>query len=725
MKKTSPRSTQTRPEKGRDLFDERRWSTAFKIGLLIILTILLIAPFANKAFHIDDPLFLWVAKHIQSQPADPYRFNVTWEWDETEVSQITKNPPLTSYFIALAAYFVGWGEKGLHLVFLVPAIFTVLGTYLLARRFCASPMLSTLVGLVTPVFILSSTTLMSDGLMLTFWVWAILLWVRATERNEPLLFGLSAFLIAVCALTKYYGVSLLFLLPVYSIAKKQKIGSWAIYLIIPIAILVWYQWETHTLYGRGLLLDAGTYASQFRSQVDSGLIAKGFIGLTFAGGCLASLFFFMPFLWSRRVLLIELVVLGAMILTLSSVQVLGTFQLHDEYGRRWPQIIQIGLMAMGGINLIGLAVMDAWNHRKDEGTASSLLLFCWIVGTFIFASFANWSVNGRSILPMAPAFGILLARRMEQRTLSLKKRFALFLPLVPAVVIALFVTWADYGLANSARSAVDRIYETHDRPKSGLWFQGHWGFQYYMELRGGKIAQMHRSPLLPGDLLVIPENNCFTFPLPPDRSVSLRDTIEIIPPCRWLTTMGRFEGGGFYSDRWGDLPFVIGSTLPERYSLLQLESISPAIRPPGLTDHDREKYDQAVASYTQALTANIYDPMTFYNRGNTFAKAGEWDRAISDYTQSLSISPYVAGIYVSRGNIYFLKGEYERSISDYSQALRLDSKDAKTYLRRGGAYLRTGEEGKASEDFGKAKRLGQALNTELLEELRKSSLRRK
>ncbi len=294
MKNTSSQFTKRQSNKGaknRHLLDESGWPTTLSILLLIIITILLIAPFANKAFHIDDPLFLWAAKHIQSHPTDPYRFNVNWYFNEMEMWQVTKNPPLTSYFIAFVAYLVGWSERALHLAFLIPAIAVVLGTYFLARKLCARPVLASLVGLITPVFIVSGTTIMCDTMMLAFWVWAILLWIRGMERNEHLAFGLSAFLIGVCALTKYYGMSLIILLPIYSFVKNRRIGLWLIYLIIPILILILYQWKTDALYGRGLLLDAGAYASEFRARLNFGLTTKGLIGLAFAGGCLVSLLF--------------------------------------------------------------------------------------------------------------------------------------------------------------------------------------------------------------------------------------------------------------------------------------------------------------------------------------------------------------------------------------------------------------------------------------------------
>lgn len=724
MENTSSQFTKRQSNKGaknRHLLDESGWPTTLSILLLIIMTILLIAPFANKAFHIDDPLFLWAAKHIQSHPTDPYRFNVNWYFNEMEMWQVTKNPPLTSYFIAFVAYLVGWSERALHLAFLIPAIAVVLGTYFLARKLCSRPVLASLVGLITPVFIVSGTTIMCDTMMLAFWVWAILLWIRGTERNEHLAFGLSAFLIGVCALTKYYGMSLIILLPIYSFVKNRRIGLWLIYLIIPILILILYQWKTDALYGRGLLLDAGAYASEFRARLNFGLTTKGLIGLAFAGGCLVSLLFFTPFLWSRSVLFIQLAVSILTILAISFIGTIGIFPLHDAYGVKWSQVIQLGILVIIGMNLLALAVADLWNHKGDP---ASLLLFCWVMGTFTFASFINWSVNGRSILPMAPAAGILLVRRIEQRALLFKRHSTLFWPLVPAVFVALLVTWADYGLANSARTAVEKIYASYQKGSGTLWFQGHWGFQYYMELRGAKIAGSHKFRPATDDILIVPENNYGTFPVPPDKIVSLREAIELPSVCRWLTTMNRFGGAGFYGDVWGILPFVIGATLPERYNILQIEPIRHINHTPSVIDKSKEEYDKAISDYTQVLTIYPYYAEIYNNRGNAYFLKGEYDKAISDYTQALRIDSKDIKTYQKRGTVYIKNREYDKAIFDFDQAIRINPKDVKAYYNRAVAYSGKGEYDKAWEDVKKLRSLGFDINPAFLEQLRRSSGRR-
>ena len=75
--------------------------------MVIIIPILLLAPFITKAFHIDDTLFLWTANHILSDPVDFYGFNANWYGFEMPMSLINKNPPFVSYYIAIFATLFG------------------------------------------------------------------------------------------------------------------------------------------------------------------------------------------------------------------------------------------------------------------------------------------------------------------------------------------------------------------------------------------------------------------------------------------------------------------------------------------------------------------------------------------------------------------------------------------------------------------------------------------
>ena len=82
--------------------------------LVAVVTIAVLTPFLNKAFHIDDPLFLWMAQQISMHPGDPYGFAVNWYVSNQPMFSIMQNPPLNSYYMALMASFLGWSEPAMH-----------------------------------------------------------------------------------------------------------------------------------------------------------------------------------------------------------------------------------------------------------------------------------------------------------------------------------------------------------------------------------------------------------------------------------------------------------------------------------------------------------------------------------------------------------------------------------------------------------------------------------
>lgn len=522
--------------------------------LVAAVTVACLAPFAGKAFDMDDPLFIWVARHIHSHPLDFYGFNINWYGFETPASQVIKNPPLASYYMALAAYLSGWSEPALHLAFLVPALAAATGTFCLARELSSQPLAAALIGILTPVFLLSGSTVMCDTMMLSLYVWAVYLWVRG-QKERKLIYSLgAALLVALCGLTKYFGTSLIPLLAVYSLFSRNGKKSTVFLLLLPVAILLLYQWHTANLYGRGLLSDAASYATETREI--TGLLNHLLIGLSFTGGCLVTSLFYAPFLWRRRFLggAALLIAVGATSLTFF-------YPLPFPSDITWGGALQLSLFITAGIGILSIAALDLMKRRD----ADSLLLFLWVVGTFIFATFVNWSTNGRSILPMAPAVGILVMRRLERPDGEGERipPVRAMVPLVPAVVIALLVTWADSRQADISRGAAREISRLYGNTPATLWFQGHWGFQYYMEMAGGKAYDDKRPSISSGDIMAIPGGNTNIY----SELMKAGTPLQVLQfsSAGFLSTMGRGVGAGFHSDRWGPLPFAFGRVPDETY----------------------------------------------------------------------------------------------------------------------------------------------------------------
>jgi len=550
--------------------------------LLVLLTLLCLLPFANKAYHVDDPLFLKAAHQITRYPLDPYGFSIVWYEYRLPMSIVTQNPPLACYYAALVGSIAGWREPALHAGFMLPALGVILGTYQLARRLTRNPLLAAAATLVAPAFLVSATSVMSDTMMLAFWLLALACWMEGLdEPQRPLLLAISGLLVALCVLTKYFGATLVPLLLVYSVVRRRRLGSWLGFLLIPVGLLAAYEIWTRTIYGRGLFWFAMFY-THGRHQIDApglSLFAHTLVGLCFAGGCTLTALTFAPVLWSRR----QVLIVGLLSALLAFAFFRGWVNLGSAYldgawvANHWGWVsIQLLFWLAGGISVLALAFADWWKNRD----ATALLLLLWVAGTFWFAAVVNWTTNARSILPMVPAVAILIARRLDQLDLAASRwrTVAVIVPLLVSGAFSLWVAAADEALANSARFAAVYLHlKTHHDP-SAVEFQGHWGFQYYMELAGARPLEQGGTGSHPGDLIVKSVNNTNMFKLAEKTSV---DSAYAIPMNGWVSTISTDLGAGFYSSAWGPLPFAIGRVPNERYYVLRVEGRADEKEQPG------------------------------------------------------------------------------------------------------------------------------------------------
>jgi len=543
---------------------QKLWrSIAAQRLILIAMTCTCLLPFVNEAFHIDDPLFLWAAKQIVKHPYDPYGFQVVWYGTAMPMSEVTKNPPLAAYFLASVGSWAGWSEPVLHLAFLLPAMAVVIGVHFLARDMTQSRFLAALITLASPGFLISATSVMSDVPMLALWLLAVILWRRGLFQNKLSWLAASGVLIGICSLTKYFGIALIPLLFLYSLWRERGIRNWFVCFLIPIFMLGAYQLWTESLYAHGSLSGLADYVQYARSDNQSSTAGSFLVALSFTGGCVLPALLFIPWLWSRRWIALAIVfsALGTAAIVSGWIRMENSFP--EE--QRVLLAVQLSLHIVGGISALGLALGDFWRNRD----ADSVLLLAWVLGTFTFATFLNWTVNGRSILPMIPAVAILIARRLEYSP-TRWKAYGVFFPVGICLALALWVTSGDAVLANSARSAALQIHERGVHDLKRILFSGHWGFQYYLDSLGGEAIDSSRTQPTMFDIVVIPRNN--------SNQTQIKSAARVGKVSRaistYTTTMQPEIAAGFYTSVWGPMPYAFASVPDEEYDLYQLKGFA-------------------------------------------------------------------------------------------------------------------------------------------------------
>lgn len=555
------------------------WCLRHPCWALTLATAAVLTPYLARPFNLDEPLFIWTARQIWSHPADPFGFDVNWYGTAKPMWEVMQNPALMSYVLAAAAAIFGWSEIGLHFACWLPALAVVLGTWRLAGQYCRRPLLAALITLLAPGFLVASTTVMCDVSMLAFWVWAVVFWTEGIRQDSPGKLLAAGFLAALAILTKYNGICLLPLLAAHGWMARRSAGRWMFYLLIPVALLGIHEYVTSRLYGHPHFLLSSEFARQSARELATqshpsqwlSNSVKAFNALTFAGGSFAFALFCSPWLWSKRWRLSFGA--GSALLLFLAVAVGGMFARHYSWfagTERASLEIQIWFWTMGGTGILALAGADAWKKRD----AASVLLALWVAGIFLFTALIYWMVNIRVLLPMAPALAILIARRLEENSVVLPGGAKI--ALLVSAALALFVAQTDCQLAAHAREDAQQVCAKYGAGGGRLWFEGHWGFQYYMQAAGARALDYQAKPMLAGDRLAIPCQNANLLTL--SRKIAALREVLLVPNFPWVATQNADVGAGFYSSLAGPLPFAFGQVVPEQigiYDIIKSGEVSP------------------------------------------------------------------------------------------------------------------------------------------------------
>jgi hypothetical protein len=534
-----------------------------------LVPVVLLLPFCGKALHIDDPLFVWMARHIVEHPWDPYGLNVCWGSATEPMHLANQNPPGIAYWLALVGSGFGWGGRALHVSTALLAGLAGMGTFLLARELCQRPLTASLIAMLTPGLLVSASTVMTDVPMVALFVWSLALWIGGVRHERPALLVGAAVLMSVAFLLKYFALTLVPLALVYTVTRSPKQWRRMWPLVIPIAVgaayVGWGSWR----YDTNLLTVAADVALRGEWRAQRSPLHSCVVGLAFTGGCGASMLCLAPLLWTRRMFAVVMIAAATVVCLVCVPAVFEHVALPatpTDLGYR----LQAGLWIAAGLHIVALAIANLWRRRD----ATAVLLACWIAGTFVFSAYVNHLINVRTLLPMLPALGVLAVQRMESAgpRAVVGPRWV-SLGLVAAGTLALWVAAADCEYANASRAA-ERAF-AHDRSRfaANVYVFDHWGFQYYMQERGARIwesgpnahnASCHR-PRVSGDTCVIAHLH--------SAKIDDVDRYEVLadyeyPMRTGMTTMT--GGAGFYSHFLGMLPFVAGAAVPEAFRFVRV-----------------------------------------------------------------------------------------------------------------------------------------------------------
>jgi hypothetical protein len=553
------------------LLKQGLWISAAVLWTLIQL------PYVSGPFRIDDPYHLEAVKQVRQAPGDPYGFEINWDGTPKSAFTTYASPPLVPGWLALWSCFFPQNEVSLHLAMLPFSLVAMVTFGVLARSFQAHPSIAMALLASSPAFLLASQVLMPDMPMLCLFLLAVTgarFYQLERSWRAALVASVAGF---CCPLAKYNGAVLVPVLICLGVASwrqskvdnsgssdrfANRLGSlWAgkgrhrgftpgmlAIISAPIFSLVCWGAFTWAKYGAVHFLNMSAFQRGQAHSMDPAILTAGILGAVGLG-------------------VVPLGLLGFLCRVHSPAVWLSAFALCSGVGAAWLAVLmRYGLSSVllfafsvsVSVYIVGLIVRQGW---RIAGTRDWTLLplVVWILAGLAFQYGLMFSAV-RYVLFLAPPV-ILLVLRLSSWVPSEGR--------LTAMLGANLLFAAALGVADARQASVyPAVVAEEIRPrlqKSGgrLYFDGHWGFQYYASQIGGVPFDEMRPPSLrPGDLVVVANMPWPKLKRPPQaRGLDTETSTLTVPGSGFLRTLSCSAGANFYAsvtpdcDRPAWLPF--------------------------------------------------------------------------------------------------------------------------------------------------------------------------
>jgi hypothetical protein len=516
-------------------------------GLLLATACLL--PFLNKAFTIDDPVFLLEAQQILKTPLHPMSFDICWQGNETCGVAADMGPDAALMGYALIPAILGNGAEWIahaeQLVFAWVAILAMAAIAIGMGWSRSHAMFAGLLLVAIPPFLPMASTAMPDTLSLCLTLVGIerlLAWKSERRWWQALTAGLALgiapygrpHLVLFLALG---AVLLLDNCKISSLPDQFKEWPWR-WTPIGIGLLVIATIVLLTHHGEAVLMSSGSNegASVLRHNIFS-----CFLYLTIPIP-LAVPWAFAH--WRRA---------PALFLATPLAFVIGVRLLLGPT-RTAPWALLASFVAAASLADL---LFNAWQSREH----SRVLLALWILIPLPVVFYNHFPI--KYLLPICPAVVLVLF----QLSRGVSPRVAIVcgaLLVAAGTAYSCVILKADYRFANMSRTAARELVEPHVAAGERVWVAGQWGFYWYALRAGAQVTRPDDPGPYPGDLLAIPTGlagSATTLYRIPNRTL-VRTYADSCACGRTMT-----DGAGLYTNALGNLLWVWARGPLDRFEL--------------------------------------------------------------------------------------------------------------------------------------------------------------
>jgi len=445
---------------------------------LLVLILLLRAPFLDQAIQGDDVYYLAGAEHAQIDPLHPTHARYVFLGQVVEM-QGHPHPPFNAWFLGLLLALLGdVYEVPYHAAYVVFSLITGVSAWALARRFCERPLLGALLTLAAPAFVVNGNSLEADVPLMAFWLAATALFVRAVDAGSSRWLAGAAVAMALAALTGYQAILLAPILGLYLFLRARRWKPGWVAVAVPVAVIAaWQLFERWTTGKVPLAILAGffqTYGLQAleRKLANAAALTAHLGWLVFPGLAIAA------FRTGR----------AGWILAGTAAALAALVDAHPLF---WFSF------GVGVLVLVHLASVVIRRNSADE-----LFLAAWALAFFAASLVLFFAGSARYLLPMAAPVALLAARRIRFHAWWTRAALACQLALGLALAGVNYQHWDGYrqfARALAPEASTRRV-----------WINGEWGLRFYLESEGG-LPLVRGQAVQPGEIVV---TSRLAYPIP-------------------------------------------------------------------------------------------------------------------------------------------------------------------------------------------------------------------
>lgn len=515
----------------------------------MLVAALCLVPFLNKAYTIDDPVFLMEAHQALRTPLTPAATSTCWDniGYARPLREIGSVGLAISYLLVPVAWF-GDKEWIAHLIMLLLVCVSVIATVSLASRFGATPNQAMLAGLLFasfPVVLAMAGTVMPDLLAAALGVIGLERLMAWKGEGKVLQAVASAVALGLAPVARSHALLLLGV-GIVMLAGDLGVKKSLRWIPIPLALLCFLAvtWITTERVVADSVFPGGPNVEQFGARY----ILPNF--LEFGMNWVAVTPFAIAWLLMDGIGEIAWLALAAIAAAVFKFAVPSSPIVLDALGfAGWMAVLSAAWWALRTrrVDLFGLAL-------------------CLLITVPIIP---YKHLPSRYMLTCAPAAAILMILRMREKPGWMNVMAGAMI--LGGVVVGCMILHADATFAGLARRVVAENIAPHVRAGGRAWYSGQWGLTWYAEKAGAGCLSVNQPHPRAGDLVVAGEVEGGVEPIPRYHlSLRLLNKVQAADPG--FRIMNPAANAGFYGNSFGYLPWRLWSAEPmNTYYVWQVE----------------------------------------------------------------------------------------------------------------------------------------------------------